>query len=37
MSHGSRTKNTNALPENVKQEISFRKFKEYIKSWSDPT
>ena len=27
----------NALPEIVKKETSFKKFKEYIKSWSDPT
>ena len=27
----------NALPENVKKEISFSKFKKYIKSWSGPT
>ena len=27
----------NTLPENVKKETSFSKFKEYIKSWSGPT
>ena len=27
----------NALPEKIKKEISFSKFKEYVKSWSDPT
>ena len=26
----------NALPENIKKETSFSKFKEYIKSWSGP-
>ena len=27
----------NALPQNIKKETSFSKFKEYIKSWSGPT
>ena len=27
----------NGLPENVKKETYFSKFKEYIKSWSGPT
>ena len=27
----------NALPEKIKKETSFSKFKEYIKSWSGPT
>ena len=27
----------NALPEKIKKEASFSKFKEYIKSWSRPT
>ena len=26
----------NALPEKIKKETSFRKFKEYFKSWSGP-